>query len=30
MLSEGRGYRCVMSVEECMKRAQVEILSEAS
>jgi len=30
MLGEGRGYRCVMSVEECMKRAQVEILSEAS
>jgi len=30
MLSEGRGYRCIMSVEECMKRAQVEILSEAS
>ena len=29
-LSEGRGYRCVMSVEECMKRAQVQILSEAS
>ena len=30
MLGEGRGYRCIMSVEECMKRAQVEILSEAS
>ena len=30
MLSEGRGYRCIMSVDECMKRAQVETLSEAS
>jgi len=30
MLGEGRGYRCIMSVEECMKRAQIETLSEAS
>ncbi len=29
-LSEGRGYRCIMSVEECAKQAQVQILSEAS
>jgi peptide/nickel transport system ATP-binding protein len=30
MLSEGRGYRCVLSVEESKKRAQIETLSEAS
>ncbi len=29
-LGEGRGYRCIMSVEECAKQAQVQILSEAS
>jgi peptide/nickel transport system ATP-binding protein len=29
-LGDGHGYRCVMSVEESAKRAQVDILSEAS